>query len=133
MKIKMINSLTVFFRSSSVVGEIFYRSKPCLCESCLNQDWEKCEFDTWHKHTFSIVGSRNPSQKDLNKQKNQHNLKLDEGEYIVKSIESQRVVRGKIEYLVYWEGYTEPTWVSCKKLNCDELLEDWEINNQRFQ
>jgi len=75
----------------------------------LNHDWDSCPNDKWYKHTFQVINKRNPSKKDLNKQKNQHNLKLTQGEYVVKAIISQRVTRGKIQYLVSWEGYEEQT------------------------
>ena len=52
-----------------------------------------------------------------------------EEEWEVETIQSQRIHKGKKQYLVAWKGYSALTWVYEDELNADELLEDWEIEN----
>ena len=37
-------------------------------------------------------------------------------ESIVERLLQKKIRRGRIEYLVKWEGYSDPTWAPCKNI-----------------
>ncbi len=76
---------------------------------------------------MKVKGIRNPNATHIAQQLN--NAEEDEQTYEVASIQGERVVQGKVQYLIEWKGYTEMTWVNEKSLNCHELMEDWELEN----
>lgn len=51
-----------------------------------------------------------------------------EGVYRVERILRKRSVRGKVEYYVKWEGYTDDdnTWEPAKNILCRQLIRDFE-------
>jgi len=53
----------------------------------------------------------------------------DEEEYEVESIVDKRIRRGKVEYLVKWKGWEDPsdnTWETVANMDCSELIEEYE-------
>ena len=46
-------------------------------------------------------------------------------EYRVDRIADERTRRGELQYLVYWTGYSEPTWQPSNNLRETEALDDW--------
>ena len=111
-------------------GVLEVRKKPCVCKACLAQQWDECAVGGWKTKQMQQKGTRNPNAKHLQQQLNEQNVSLEEGEYVVNAIHAKRVRRGVVEYLVEWKGYNELTWTKAGDLNCDELLEDWDIDNE---
>lgn len=92
--------------------------------------WEFCENNSiWTKKVMQKKGLRNPSAKHIDQQEVDTPFGLNEGEYEVEEIIKQKVKKGKTMYLVKWKGYEEATWVPAGELNADEIIEDWEIQN----
>ncbi|ETP25563.1 hypothetical protein F441_01570, partial [Phytophthora nicotianae CJ01A1] len=67
---------------------------------------------------------------------------LEEGEYEVERIadvrssKKTRYGRTRREYLVFWKGYDEPSWVDETDLNCGALLRDFDrgrTDRNRFE
>ena len=51
-------------------------------------------------------------------------------EYKVEKVCDKRVDEdGKIEYLLKWKGWTEPTWEPQENCNCEELIEKFEMGS----
>jgi hypothetical protein len=55
-------------------------------------------------------------------------------EYEVEEILDQKYIRGKLHYLIKWEGYphSENTWEPIKNLNCPADLEKFHLRNPRL-
>ncbi|CAJ0585676.1 unnamed protein product, partial [Mesorhabditis spiculigera] len=53
-----------------------------------------------------------------------------EGEFVVEKVIDMRTVRGKVEYLLKWQGYPmeEATWEPEANVACDELIKDFKTN-----
>ena len=51
-------------------------------------------------------------------------------QYEVKEILARRSYAGEVQYLVSWVNYTDTTWVSGDRLNCIDLLEEFEGLNE---
>eukprot|EP01135_Chromosphaera_perkinsii_P008292 Nk52_evm1s1241 gene=Nk52_evmTU1s1241 len=53
-----------------------------------------------------------------------------EEEYEVAAILDHRVKKGKLEYLVLWRNYPEPTWNFAEDMtNCQEIIDDYNQNS----
>ena len=115
-------------RATDEDGVVYARPMPCVCEECLHENWEECEIGGWEIKKITPKGVRNANEKHLQQQLTTAVApQVDEWE--VESIKSQRIYKGRKQYLVSWKGYTSCTWVYEEDLNADELLEDWEIDN----
>lgn len=106
------------------------RAKPCVCEHCLVENWDQCEIGGWKLKQMAVKGMRNPNEKHLQQQLSEESLTVAAGEWEVVSIHRQRIKAGTVQYLVEWKGFPTCTWVDANKLNADELLEDWELQNE---
>eukprot|EP00771_Trimastix_marina_P000942 gnl/Trimastix_PCT/1978.p1 GENE.gnl/Trimastix_PCT/1978~~gnl/Trimastix_PCT/1978.p1 ORF type:complete len:268 (-),score=97.75 gnl/Trimastix_PCT/1978:91-894(-) len=71
--------------------------------------------------------------KEMRLQQEQAGEEDDEEEYVVEAIIKKRVIKGKVEYRLKWEGYpeSEATWESEENLHCPELLAEFEAREAR--
>lgn len=122
--------LNVLFRATDTPGEMYVRAVPCVCEHCLEEDWDACEIGGWKLKKMNKKGMRNPNAKHIEQQLSEHAFTMDDNQWEVESIQNQRVKGGKVQYMVSWKGYPTMTWVDADKLDADELLEDWEMQNE---
>jgi len=118
-----------YYRATDTIGELYVRAKPCVCEECMDENWDDCEIGGWKLKKMKQKGMRNPNEKHLMQQLSEDIFVIPETQWEVLSIQQQRVKRGKTQYLVEWKGWDTMTWVDADELNADELLEDWEIQN----
>lgn len=109
-------------------GVVYARAMPCVCQECLKQNWGGCEIGGWERKKITPKGVRSASEKHLQQQLTT-SVSQPADEWEVEAIQSQRIYKGKKQYLVSWKGYGSNTWVYEDDLNADELLEDWEIEN----
>ena len=49
----------------------------------------------------------------------------DEEEYVIDSILEERTHKGKMQYLVSWQGYDDQTWEPAASLAKTQALVDW--------
>jgi hypothetical protein len=109
---------------------MYVRAKPCVCEHCLEENWDLCTIGGWKLKKMNKKGLRNPNAKHIQQQLSEEAMTTADGEWEVASIQQQRVRAGKVQYLVEWKGYPTMLWVDADKLDADEILEDWELQNE---
>ena len=102
---------------------------PCVCVDCLDEDWDLCQVGGWKFRSMESKGSRNPNENHLKQQLSADIMVTPDNQWEVLSIQQQRTKLGKTQYLVEWNGWDTMTWVNAEDMHCDELLEDWEIQN----
>lgn len=81
---------------------------------------------------MKVKGTRNPNALHIEQQANNIDATTPDDYYVVAHIDRQRLYRGKVQYLVAWEGYDKMTWVNAEDMNCPELMEDWEIQQSNM-
>ena len=108
---------------------MYVRAAPCVCDHCLDENWEMCAVGGWERKKMSPKEMRNPYAKHIEQQLSAESFVLPQGQFEILSIQQQRVKGGKVQYLVEWKGYETMSWIDEDDINAPELLEDWEIQN----
>lgn len=119
-------------RATDEDGVLYVRNAPCVCKSCIEESWEICENkNMWTRKIIQAKGFREIKENHLRQQLSNNTMTVEAGHYEIAAIHGRRLEEGETEYCVEWEGYgkEEWTWVNADDLDCDELIEDWEIEN----
>ena len=73
---------------------MYVRAGPCVCEHCMEEEWDQCEIGGWDLKVIVPLGYRIPKEADLNQQLNESEEVEEENSWEILSIQRQRVVKG---------------------------------------
>ena len=51
-----------------MVGQVYVRAAPCVCEECIHENWDACTIGGWKLKTMVEKGTRNPNEKHIEQQ-----------------------------------------------------------------
>lgn len=119
--------LRFIFRFYDGEGIAHTRRLPCMCQHCLRGNFAGCEnvnyVGKFNRSVMRKKGRRMPKSRFVNDDE----VEDESGNWVVEKVCGKRFVHGQAQYLLAWEGYDEMTWQYVDKLNCFELIEEYEL------
>lgn len=105
------------------------RKWPCLCGPCRIADFAHCQnsglVGSFKKTTMKKKGSRVPKSRGSGTV-----IRDQEGYWEVEAVVDKRYHHGLLQYQLSWKGYEERTWQYVDKLDCFELIEEFELREE---
>ena len=106
------------------IGEVKAHQYPCFCRSCRNGEYAACGnrdyIGAWANRTMRGLGERAISVRF----NSQNNIVQ---ERVAVAILAKRYSQGCCQYSVSWEGEDEATWEDSDRLDCLDLIEEFEM------
>lgn len=115
-------------RFDGAEGELEVRSIPCFCASCLSDDFEECENQSYVGEfvyrKMKKLGTRIPASRSADYEV-EYGL---EPPQAVKEIIGSRIIGGRYQYELVMDGCEdeEPLWHDADTLTCIDLIEAFE-------
>lgn len=96
------------YRFYEADGVVHVRQLPCLCSKCFVGDFAHCKnadyVGRFKRSVMKTKGKRQPKRRYLEEEQE---VEQEAQEWVVRSIQGKRYLRGKLQYLLEWEGYDE--------------------------
>lgn len=119
--------IVIIYRFCGKEASLFVRRLPCLCASCMLEEFDDCEqqqkVGVFEEREMRKKGTRVPKMRY-----EEYTREVRDGRrtFVVQDITESRYIEGVYQYKVLWQGFVDTTWVDADRLSCIDIIEKFE-------